>query len=207
MARNSNITRTNIIQAADDLFYGEGIRSASMDAIAERAGVTKRTLYYHFGSKDDLIAAYLQARDEPTLTRYETWLDATRGTLADQVAGLFQRLARVAKTAKWKGCGFQRAAAELAGSPGHPALKIGSAHKKKFESWLAGRIAAEGLDNTALRARQVMIVLDGAVAQMLIHRDPAYVQAAGQIAATLLTKKAEPRSVVSAFDGRKRRSY
>jgi AcrR family transcriptional regulator len=197
MPRDSNITRMNIIQAADDLFYGEGIRSASMDAIAERAGVTKRTLYYHFRSKDDLIAAYLRSRDEPTLNRYETWLDATRGTLAEQVIGVFQRLARVANVPKWKGCGFQRAAAELAGSPGHPALKIGSAHKKKFELWLASRITAEGLDNTALRARQVMIVLEGAVAQMLIHRDPAYVQAAGQIAAGLLTKHVRPRSIVS----------
>src|SRR5215472_2263493 len=52
-------TRETIIQAADDLFYGEGIRAASMDAIAERAGVTKRTLYYHFRGKDDLVAAYL----------------------------------------------------------------------------------------------------------------------------------------------------
>jgi AcrR family transcriptional regulator len=203
MPRDSNITRANIIQAADDLFYGEGIRSASMDAIAERAGVTKRTLYYHFRSKDDLIAAYLQSRDEPTLSRYETWLDATRGTLAEQVTGVFQRLARVANVAKWKGCGFQRAAAELAGSPGHPALKIGSAHKKKFESWLASRITAEGLDNSALRARQVMIVLEGAVAQMLIHRDPAYVQAAGEIAAALLTKDVRPRSVVSTHGHRR----
>jgi AcrR family transcriptional regulator len=189
MTRSSNTTQAQIIQAADDLFYGEGIRSASMDAIAERAGVTKRTLYYHFRSKDDLIAAYLQARDEPTLRRYEVWLDATRGTLAEQIAGVFRRLARVATAANWKGCGFQRAAAELAGSPGHPALKIGSAHKKKFESWLTGRITAEGLDNAALRARQVMIVLEGAVAQMLIHRDPSYVQAAGKLAAVLLTKE------------------
>jgi len=44
------------ISAADDLFYGEGVRATSMDAIAERAGVTKRTLYYHFRSKDDLPA-------------------------------------------------------------------------------------------------------------------------------------------------------
>jgi AcrR family transcriptional regulator len=87
-------TRELIIQAAEDLFYGEGIRAASMDAIAERAGVTKRTLYYHFRSKDDLVAAYLNARDEPTLARYETWLDATRGTLADQILGFFNRLAR-----------------------------------------------------------------------------------------------------------------
>ena len=67
MARDSTVTRAQIIQAADDLFYGAGIRSASVDAIAEKAGVTKRTLYYHFRSKDDLIAAYLAARDEPTL--------------------------------------------------------------------------------------------------------------------------------------------
>jgi hypothetical protein len=82
-------------------------------------------------------------------------------------------------------------------------LKIGSAHKKKFESWLASRITAEGLDNSALRARQVMIVLEGAVAQMLIHRDPAYVQAAGEIAAALLTKDVRPRSVVSTHGHRR----
>jgi len=194
MAGKANTTAAQIIQAADDLFYGEGIRSASMDAIAERAGVTKRTLYYHFRSKDDLITAYLRARDEPTLSRYEAWLDATRGTLAEQIGGLFLRLARVAKAAKWKGCGFQRAAAELAGSPGHPALKVGSAHKRKFEAWLAARISAEGLDNAPLRARQVMVVLEGAVAQMLIHRDTSYVQAAAQIAAGLLSHNRSSRS-------------
>ena len=189
MPRDSSLTRTQIIQAADDLFYGEGIRSASVDAIAERAGVTKRTLYYHFRSKDDLIAAYLEARDEPTLARYEAWLDTTQGTLAEQIAGFFQKLARVANDAKWKGCGFLRAAAELAGTPGHPAQKIGSAHKKKFESWLAGRITGEGLDDSALRARQLMILLDGAVAQMLIHRDPLYALAAGKAASALLVKE------------------
>jgi len=47
----------------------------------------------HFRSKDDLIAAYLETRDEPTLARYETWLDTTRGTMADQVMGFFNRLA------------------------------------------------------------------------------------------------------------------
>ena len=137
MMREPRATRANIIQAADDLFYGEGVRATSMDAIAERAGVTKRTLYYHFRSKDDLISAYLQARDEPTLARYEVWLGATKGTLAEQVVGMFHRLARVATAATWKGCGFQRAAAELAGSPGHPALKIASAHKKRFELCLS----------------------------------------------------------------------
>jgi hypothetical protein len=60
MVRDARATREQIIQAADALFYGEGIRSASMDAIAARAGVTKRTLYYHFASKDDLIGLISQ---------------------------------------------------------------------------------------------------------------------------------------------------
>jgi AcrR family transcriptional regulator len=189
MARDANATREQIIQAADDLFYGEGIRSASVDAIAARAGVTKRTLYYHFPSKDDLIAAYLTARDEPTLNRYAVWLDETKGDLPEQILGVFERLARMTKSARWKGCGFLRAAAELAGTPGHPALKIASAHKKKFEAWLEDCIAAKGLSEPALRARQMMVLLDGAVAQVLIHRDPAYALAAGQVAAALVTKK------------------
>jgi len=190
MVRDARATRERIVQAADALFYGEGIRSTSLDAIAAKAGVTKRTLYYHFPSKDDLIAAYLAARDEPTFARQAAWLDETKGNLPEQVIGLFENLARVMTTPRWKGCGFIRAAAELAGTPGHPALKIGSAHKKRVEAWLEARIAAEGLSEPALRARQVVILLDGAAAQVLIHRDPAYAIAAGQAAAALVTKNA-----------------
>ena len=190
MAREARTTREQIIQAADALFYGEGIRSTSMDAIAAKAGVTKRTIYYHFPSKDDLIAAYLTARDEPTFARQAAWLDETKGDLPEQVLGLFENLARAMNTPRWKGCGFIRAAAELAGTPGHRALKIGSAHKKGFEAWLESRIATTGLSDPALRARQVMILLDGAAAQVLIHRDPAYALAAGQAAAALVMKKA-----------------
>ena len=190
VARDARTTREQIIQAADALFYGEGIRSASMDATAAKASVTKRTIYYHFPSKDDLIAAYLTARDEPTFARQAAWLDETKGDLPEQVLGLFENLARVMNTPRWKGCGFIRAAAELAGTPGHPALKIGSAHKKRVEAWLEGRIATTGLSEPALRARQVMILLDGAAAQVLIHRDPAYALAAGQAAAALVTKNA-----------------
>jgi AcrR family transcriptional regulator len=56
MARDSSKTRRRLIAAADGLFYGQGIRAVGVDAVAEAAGVTKRTLYYHFASKDDPIA-------------------------------------------------------------------------------------------------------------------------------------------------------
>ena len=65
MARMSETTQERIISAASRLFYSEGIRAVGVDAVAEKAGVTKKTLYYHFKSKDDLITAYLAARDQP----------------------------------------------------------------------------------------------------------------------------------------------
>ena len=75
-------TRERIIAAASKLFYGQGIRNVGMDLIAEKAGVTKRTLYYHFRSKDDLVAAYLDARDQPNLALFQRWFAETKGDLA-----------------------------------------------------------------------------------------------------------------------------
>jgi len=179
-------TRERIVAAAARLFYNEGIRAASVDAIAEKAGVTKKTLYYHFRSKDDLIAAYLESRDQPTLDLYARWFGETPGSAADKIRGLFAELARSTDTVKWKGCGFLRTAAELASTPGHPALKAGAAHKKRFEAWLADALTREGIDNAKAAARSVVVLLDGAVSVMLVHRDPAYIEAAGAVAASLL---------------------
>ena len=67
MPRDAAKTRKTIVDAAVRLFYAEGIRRVSVDAVAEKAGVTKRTLYYHFRSNADLIATYLESRDLPNL--------------------------------------------------------------------------------------------------------------------------------------------
>jgi AcrR family transcriptional regulator len=192
MKRDPAETRRRILAAADELFYSAGIRSVGVDEIAEKAGITKRTLYYHFPSKDSLIAAYLEARDEPTLARYMRWLDESEGDLARQIVGMFGKLGGLAASSDWKGCGFLRAAAELAGTQGHPALQVGARHKKRFEAWLESRIAAAGLSDPARRARQVMVLLDGAVTEILVHRDPAYAESAGQVAAMLLTQDRQP---------------
>jgi AcrR family transcriptional regulator len=189
MPRDASTTRARIIAAAVDLFYGEGIRSVSMDSVAERARVTKRTLYYHFRSKDELVAAYLTSRDQPTLDLFARWIDEAEGPLSRKIARMFQELARSTASPKWRGCGFLRTAAELANTPGHPALKVGAAHKKRFERWLIGLIEANRLSNAELRARQIMILLDGAVSAILIHRDPSYAEAAGRLASAVVQRE------------------
>lgn len=194
MVRTEIPTRRRILDAASKLFYAEGIGRVSVDAVAAKAGVTKRTLYYHFRSKDDLIAAYLDDRDQPNLALMARWFAEADGNLAKKVGAIFSNLARAARHPKWKGCGFLRTAAELAAMPGHPAIKIGARHKWGFEAWLAGEIGAAGVPNAAELARQIVILMDGAFAIMLIHRDAEYMEAAGRAAKELVSAKRASRS-------------
>lgn len=180
--RGDRPARERIVDAANRLFYREGIRAVSVDAVADEAGVTKKTLYYHFRSKDDLVAEYLSSRDQPNLALFASWFGRAEGDLADKVEAIFTELARSARHPKWKGCGFLRTAAELANMPGHPAMRIGAGHKKKFEDWIAGQFAGCGMENPAGIARQVVLLMDGAFSTMLVHRDAAYAEEAGRAA-------------------------
>ncbi|MEW6629234.1 MAG: TetR/AcrR family transcriptional regulator [Pseudomonadota bacterium] len=186
MDEKPNPTRKRLVDAATKLFYAEGIGRVSVDAVAEKAGLTKRTLYYHFKSKDDLITAYLDGRDQPNLEQMAGWFDAAQGGADKKVAAIFTNLARVARHPKWKGCGFLRTAAELASMPGHPAVKAGSRHKTKFEKWLAGELSSHGVREPKMLAREIVLLMDGAFSSMLIHHDPDYITAAGHAAATLV---------------------
>ncbi len=185
MIKPANPTCERIISAASALFYNEGIRGVSVDAVAAKAGLTKRTLYYHFKSKDDLVAACLAARDQPNLALFRRWFTEAEGGLPAKVEAIFRNLARSARHPKWKGCGFLRTSAELANMPGHPAIKIGAAHKKKFEDWLRTTFEAEGIGNALPLARQILLLLDGSFAVVLLHRDPSYMETAGRAAFSL----------------------
>ncbi len=193
MPRPSDQTRERIISAASALFYNDGIRGVSVDAVAEKAGLTKRTLYYHFKSKDDLVAAYLAARDQPNLALFRKWFTEADGGLPAKVEAIFRNLARSARHPKWKGCGFLRTSAELANLPGHPAIRIGAAHKKKFEDWLRETFAAEAIDDPLQLARQMLLLLDGSFAVVLLHRDPSYMETAGEAARALTEAALEKR--------------
>lgn len=178
--------KDRILDAANRLFYSEGIRAVSVDAIAAKAGITKKTLYYHFKSKDDLIAAYLQSRDQPNLALFRKWFEDADGELADKVEAIFRNLAQSAQHPKWKGCGFLRTAAELANMPGHPAMKVGAAHKKNFEAWLSGVFKERKTKDPHELARHVVLLMDGAFSTVLVHHDAEYVVSAGRAARAMV---------------------
>jgi AcrR family transcriptional regulator len=179
-------TREKIVAAANRLFYREGIRAVSVDAVAAEAGITKRSLYYHFKSKDDLVAAYLDYRDQPSLGAFQKWFAASKGALPERIASLFDHLAVVATEPKWKGCGFLRTSVELANLPGHPAIVIGAAHKKRLEAWLQSVFDDAGLIDAEALARQIRLLIDGCFAVVMLHRDPGYMREAGEAARCLV---------------------
>ena len=171
-------TASRILAAADRLFYGQGIRAVGVDAVAEAAGVTKRTLYHHFASKDALVAAYLTHRASPPV------VDPTIPPVA-QILRLFRGLERALASETYRGCAFINAAAELA-DRSHPAVGIAAAAKAQREAWFCSLAEGAGARDPALLAKQLMILLDGAIANWLVRRDASVAAVAGRSDAALL---------------------
>jgi AcrR family transcriptional regulator len=182
-------TRRRIIEAAYESFWRSGFTRASVDGIAARAGLTKRTLYSYFPSKDDLLAAVLLHHSDlatQRLQHFEKRMPTDRYGLVDS---LFGQLARWASaTPRWSGSGFTRLVVELAHMPGHPARAIARRAKKVTEAWLARRLEAARVLQPDARARDIMLLVEGSMALMLIHGDRNYIDAAARTAKQLVCK-------------------
>lgn len=186
MSTRKTDTKTLITDAANKLFYQNGIKGTSVDSISAKAGITKRTFYYHFPSKDDLITAYLESRDLPNLIAFQNWFKHTDGDIVDKITAIFDGILEVTSHSKWRGCGYQRTVGELANKPGHPAIKAASIHKKNIENWLREELNNHGLINARVLALQISILLEGTFSTLLIHREPRYIDEAKNMAIILI---------------------
>jgi hypothetical protein len=129
----------------------------------------------------------LETRDQPNLALFQRWYDETEGDTADKIGGIFRNLAAAARHPKWKGCGFQRTSVELFHLPGHPAILAAKAHKKRVEDWICSIFDTKGTSSASRElSRQIILLLDGAFAVVLLHRDPGYMQSAGDAATHLV---------------------
>jgi AcrR family transcriptional regulator len=186
MPRTRENTERRIIEAAYFLFYRKGFTRVTMDEIAARARFTKRTLYGHFRSKDDLLSATLQRYSELDHERLRVIAERLpRGTI-EMVDSFFGQLFEWAGKPRWVGSGFTRLVIELADLPGHPARAIARRAKHTTETWLAEMLAEKKLQRPRVRARELMLLIEGAMALMLIHGDRAYCVAAARAAKRLI---------------------
>jgi AcrR family transcriptional regulator len=188
MPRPPRDTKRQILDAAYGLFYKEGYARTGVDEIAASAGITKRTLYYHFENKDALVAEVLDAQNELMLARIEGWALRSGGEPSEMVSAIFAEFAAWARQSRWRGSGFTRAAMEFAHLPGHPARKAARRHKTGVEHWLADRFTQQGLRSPELLARQIVLLLEGCHSLVLIHGDVSYVEAAADAARQLVQR-------------------
>jgi len=186
MPRSAKVTRRRILDAAYELFYRKGFGRVGVDEIAAFAGVTKRTLYYHFNSKDELLASMLELHSELALARVRKYEDRYSGDVEEILDVLFSELAKWSAKPGWTGSGFTRLVMELADLPGHPARAIAHRHKSALEVWWAKLLERAGVSSPQERAREVVLLVEGATALILIHNDRTYADAACQAAKKLV---------------------
>ena len=166
-----------ILETADRLFYRQGIRAIGVDTVADEIGISKRTLYNHYPSKDALIAAYLSRRlVEPEIT--------DRPPL-EQILGAFDRLERSVASRRFRGCPFVNAVAEL-GQEVPEINRLAVAFKERRRLWFRDLLSRLGVADAARVATQLALLLDGAIAASLVRGDPAFVRAARDAAVTLI---------------------
>ena len=189
--RSRETTRSSILQAAYEQFYREGFNRSGVDAIADAAGVTKRTLYDHFESKDALLTAVLDHQHGLVLERIERWADRSATDAVSLIDGVFASVAAWTAQPGWQGSGFSRVAVELSSLPGHPARTATRRHKAAVEAWYADRFRALEVDRPELLAREVMLLLEGCFLLLLVHGDPAYVATAAAAARHLAERETD----------------
>jgi AcrR family transcriptional regulator len=175
--------RDRLLAAADELFYEEGVHTVGIDRVIEKAGVAKATLYSAFGSKDELVRAYLNARHaarQERMTRRLAAYDDPR----ERLLGVFDLLAESIAAPGFNGCAFVNASAES------PAGSAAEEATTEYRTWMRNLFADlardAGASDPAGLARQFQLLHDGVNISARMDRDPSAATAARAAAVTLL---------------------
>lgn len=173
--------RERLLDTAEQLFYAEGIRAVGVERILAESGVGRASFYRHFASKDDLVVAVLQRRDQA----WRAWLAERVTALGGEPLDVFRALAERFSRADFRGCAFINTMAETA-DPGSPAYRVAAEHKENVTAYVAGLLADSGHIESGELARRFVLLMDGAIVTALRERTTAPAHEARAVAAAML---------------------
>src|SRR3954462_6253595 len=186
--RETSEARQRILETADRLFYQDGIRAVGIDRIIAEAGVAKMSLYKHFPSKDDLILAVLQHREQGVLEFFRSAMERHAKKLKTPLRAFFAALKDFFESPGFRGCPFQNAAVELA-DPTHPGSEFVRGHKQRFSEFLRG-LVEETMGKAAARvAPAVSVLVEGAIVTAVIQGKPDAADVARDAALKLVSNE------------------
>jgi AcrR family transcriptional regulator len=180
-------TRERLLTAAGALFYEHGITATGVDTVVRVSGVSKPTLYAHFGSKSELVAAVLEQRHARRAEELEAWVERTDDVLERPLA-VFAWLGDWYGRDGARGCGFLNAAAELPDRDDAARLVV-SREKRWLLELLIRLVGDAGLREPERLASQLLLLVDGVGGRVLAEGPqiaPDVVAEATQAAATLI---------------------
>lgn len=180
--------RQRIVETAERLFYAEGVRGVGIDRIIAEAEVAKMSLYNHFPSKDDLVLAVLQHREEKFGSLFAAWMERHVAKGKGKLEAFFAALKDWFESPGFRGCMFINAHAELADSQ-HPGAQFSASHKERFHQLLETIIAeAAGVKAAAAVAPAVALLVEGAIVNAAMTQSSTAAEVAQQAALALVAK-------------------
>ena len=180
--------RQRIVETAERLFYAEGVRAVGIDRIVAEAEVAKMSLYNHFSSKDDLILAVLQYREEKFSALFEQWMRRHTEAGLDGLGAFFAALQDWFESPGFRGCMFINSRVELADA-GHPASKFSAYHKARFHQMLRTIIQeSSGIKAAELTASAIALLVEGAIVTAVMEQSSKPAEVARDAALALIAR-------------------
>ena len=158
--------RDRLLAAAADLFYREGITATGVERLCSVAGVSKRTMYQLFPTKDVLVAEALAATGAATNASFLP--DDAEVDPRERILHIFRVLEKTAERPQFAGCQFVNTASDLR-DPEHPAAAVARGFKQQLTDWFAAEARTGGAADPDLLARQLTVVFDGSAARAVVH--------------------------------------
>lgn len=173
-------TRERLLDAAYRIIVEDSLSNLSIERVSARAGLSRRTFFLHFNSKDQLLAEVLDHVRPAFAADHRAWSDALAAELTaeQRIEELLRRLVAAITDPGWKGCCFLRISAEFGDRPGHPAHAVVAESHRDLEHWLEGELTRGGFADAASMARQFSVLISGLLVMQLVHRNAVYGEAA-----------------------------
>lgn len=164
--------RERIMCTASRLFYEEGIQAVGIQRLIDEAGIAKASLYAHFASKDELVAAYLDRKGAAYRADVQVHLDNPRLSARGKILKIFDMIVAMVEAPGFRGCAFHNASAEIA-DPQHP-IRLAAAQQRAWvHDVMLGLVKETGAASPDRLAGALIALYDGATATSLIDGDPA----------------------------------
>ncbi|MFC3942756.1 TetR family transcriptional regulator [Pseudomonas gingeri NCPPB 3146 = LMG 5327] len=164
-----NQTRDTLLDTAERLIYQSGIHATGIDLLVKTSGVARKSIYKYFGTKDHLTVEALRRRDVRWMQWYRREVDKA-ATSGERLLNLFSVLTGWFTSEGFRGCAFINTAGET-GDPQDPVRLLAKEHKQKLLDYLVELCEAHGIDDKEAVARQLLILIDGAITVALVMGD------------------------------------